>query len=68
MRIHYNWSELLSSNRSAPFILCFLNVAMAVLRRGARDAKEPAQLDQATDRGFAKLPYHDRWLNDWNYV
>lgn len=41
---------------------------MAVLRRGARDAKEPAQLDQATDRGFAKLPYHDRWLNDWNYV
>jgi aryl-alcohol dehydrogenase-like predicted oxidoreductase len=44
------------------------NVAMAVLQRRALDAKEQAQLDAATERGFANLPYHYRWLNDWNYV
>ncbi len=41
------------------------NVARAVLQRRALDAKEQAQLDAATDRAFANLPYHYRWLNDW---
>ena len=44
------------------------NVATAVLQRRALDVKEQAQLDAATDRAFANLPYHYRWLNDWNYV
>ena len=26
------------------------------------------ELDAATDRAFANLPYHYRWLNDWNVV
>ena len=32
------------------------------------DAGEQAELDAATDRAFANLPYHYRWLNDWEYV
>ncbi len=44
------------------------NVATAVLLRRALDAKEQAELDAATDRAFANLPYHYRWLNDWNYI
>lgn len=44
------------------------NVAKAVLLRRALDVKEQAELDAATDRAFANLPYHYRWLNDWNYV
>jgi aryl-alcohol dehydrogenase-like predicted oxidoreductase len=44
------------------------NVAMAVMQRRALDVKEQAQLDAATDRAFANLPYHYRWLNDWNTV
>ncbi len=44
------------------------NVAMAVLQRRALDVKEQAELDAATDRAFAKMPYHYRWLNDWNVV
>ena len=44
------------------------NVARAVLQRRALDVKEQAELDAATDRAFANLPYHYRWLNDWNYV
>ncbi|MFH1919701.1 MAG: aldo/keto reductase, partial [Planctomycetota bacterium] len=44
------------------------NVAVAVLQRRALDVKEQAQLDAATDRAFANLPYHYRWLNDWNHV
>ncbi len=44
------------------------NVAMAVLQRRALDAKEQAELDAATDRAYANLPYHYRWLNDWNEV
>ncbi len=44
------------------------NVATAVLQRRALDVKEQAELDTATDRAFANLPYHYRWLNDWNYV
>ena len=44
------------------------NVAVAVLQRRALDAQEQAQLDAATNRAFAELPYHYRWLNDWEYV
>ena len=44
------------------------NVATAVLQRRALDVKEQAKLDAATDRAFANLPYHYRWLNDWNVV
>ena len=44
------------------------NVAKAVLQRRALDVKEQATLDAATDRAFANLPYHYRWLNDWNVV
>ncbi|MHB8903061.1 MAG: hypothetical protein ACYC6Y_30235, partial [Thermoguttaceae bacterium] len=44
------------------------NIASAVLLRRALDAKEQAELDRATDRAFANLPYHYRWLNDWNHV
>ena len=44
------------------------NVALAVLQRRALDVKEQAELDAATDRAFANLPYHYRWLKDWEYV
>ena len=44
------------------------NVATAVLQRRALDVKEQAELDAATDRAFANLPHHYRWLNEWNYV
>ncbi len=44
------------------------NVATAVLQRRALDVQERAELDAATDRAFANLPHHYRWLNDWNYV
>ena len=44
------------------------NVATAVLQRRALDVKEQAELDAATDRAYANLPYHYRWLNDWNTV
>ncbi len=44
------------------------NVATAVLQRRALDIKEQAELDAASDRAFANLPYHYRWLNDWNTV
>jgi len=44
------------------------NVALAVLQRRALDVKEQAELDAATDRAYANLPYHYRWLNDWDYV
>jgi len=27
-----------------------------------------AELDAATERAYANLPYHYRWLNDWEYV
>ena len=44
------------------------NVAIGVLQRRALDATEQAELDAATDRAFANLPYHYRWLNDWTVV
>jgi aryl-alcohol dehydrogenase-like predicted oxidoreductase len=44
------------------------NAALAVLQRRALDVEEQAQLDAATDRAFRQLPYHYRWLSDWEYV
>jgi len=44
------------------------NVALAVALRRELDVEEQAQLDAATDRAFANLPYHYRWLKDWDYV
>lgn len=44
------------------------NLALAVLQRRALDVEEQAELDRALERGFANLPYHYRWLNDWNVV
>jgi aryl-alcohol dehydrogenase-like predicted oxidoreductase len=44
------------------------NVAIAVLQRRALDVQEQAELDAATERAFANLPHHYKWLNDWNYV
>lgn len=44
------------------------NVARAVALRRELDVKEQAELDAATDRAFANLPYHYCWLNDWKYV
>ena len=44
------------------------NVALAVKESRELDAREKAELDRATDRAFANLPYHYRWLNDWEYI
>ena len=44
------------------------NVALAALQRRSLDIKEQAELDAATERAYANLPYHYRWLNDWDYV
>jgi aryl-alcohol dehydrogenase-like predicted oxidoreductase len=44
------------------------NVAIAVAVRRQLDVEEQAQLDAAADRSFANLPYHYRWLKDWEYV
>ncbi len=44
------------------------NAALAVMQRRELDAEEQAELDRATERAFANLPYHYRWLNDWEYV
>ena len=42
------------------------NVATAVLQRRALDVKEQAELDAATDRAFANLPYHYPRPDHWN--
>jgi len=44
------------------------NVALAVKERRELDAAEKADLDEATDRAYANLPYHYRWLKDWEYI
>jgi len=44
------------------------NVALAVMQRHELDAEEQAELDRAADRAFAELPYHYRWLKDWEYI
>jgi len=44
------------------------NVALAVKERRELDLKERAELERAMDRAFANLPYHYRWLRDWEWV
>ncbi len=44
------------------------NVALAVKERRELDNKEKADLEQAMDRALANLPYHYRWLGDWQQV
>ena len=44
------------------------NVALAVKERRELEVEEKADLDRATDRAWADLPYHYRWLKDWEYV
>ncbi len=44
------------------------NAALAVLQRRALDVQEKAEIEAATDRALANLPYHYRWLRDWEYV
>ena len=44
------------------------NAALAVKERRELDAAEKAELEQATDRAWANLPYHYQWLKDWEYV
>jgi len=44
------------------------NVALAVAERRQLDKKEKAELDRAMDRAWANLPYHYRWLKDWEYI
>jgi len=44
------------------------NVARAVKERRQLSAEEKAELDRAMRRAYAKLPYHYRWLKDWERV
>ena len=44
------------------------NVSLSVMQRRALDVDEQAELDAATDRAYANLPYHYQWLKDWEYV
>jgi hypothetical protein len=42
--------------------------ALAVKERRELDLKEKAELDQAMDRAWAKLPDHYQWLKNWELV
>lgn len=44
------------------------NAAMAVKERRVLDAAEQAELQKAMEDCWANLPYHYRWLRDWEYV
>lgn len=44
------------------------NVALAVAERRELDVEETAELDRAMDRAWANLPYHYRWLKNWEYI
>ena len=44
------------------------NAALAVKERRELDHHEQAELNEATDRGWANLPPHYHWLRDWEYV
>ncbi len=44
------------------------NAALAVKERRELDKEEKAELDRATDRMWANLPYHYQWLKDWEFV
>jgi len=44
------------------------NVALAVKERRELDLKEKAELAQAMERAWARLPSSYQWLKDWEYV
>ena len=44
------------------------NAALAVMERRELDLDERAELQRATNRAWANLPYNYRWLKDWEYV
>lgn len=44
------------------------NAALAVKERRELDVQEKAELQRATDRMWANLPYHYQWLKDWEYI
>lgn len=44
------------------------NVALAAKERRVLELEEKAELERAMDRAWANLPYHYRWLKDWEYV
>ena len=44
------------------------NLSLAVKERRELDEQEKAELDRATERAFANLPYHYQWLRDWEWV
>ncbi len=44
------------------------NVALAVMQRRKLDVDEKAELDRAMDRAWANMPYHYRWLKNWENV
>ena len=44
------------------------NVALAVKERRQLDAMEKAQLDEAMNRAWARLPQNYQWLKNWEYV
>ncbi|NUQ61600.1 MAG: aldo/keto reductase [Pirellulales bacterium] len=44
------------------------NAALAVKERRELDVAEKAELDAIMERAWANLPYHYRWLKDWEYV
>jgi len=44
------------------------NVARAVMERRQLDLKEKAELENAANQMWAKLPAQYQWLKDWEYV
>jgi hypothetical protein len=44
------------------------NAVAAVKEPRQLSPTEQARLDHAMDRAWANLPYHYRWLKDWDYV
>jgi len=44
------------------------NVVKAVTERRKLDLKERAELENAANETWAKLPRHYQWLKDWEYV
>ena len=44
------------------------NAARAVMERRKLDLHEQAELDQASDQMWARLPPHYQWLKNWEYV
>ena len=44
------------------------NIALAVKERRQLDAKERAELDDAMEVAWAKLPPDYQWLRDWEFV